>query len=158
MRRAVALSVVLGGVVAAGFGLFWLSRGSEEVVPWGLQDAAADGKTLTINWIRGDPDCFQLGRIEKEESPSRVTLTVVREQCRGDYGDIYTEEESEVRLDEPLGARTLIDGCTGEPPPPARDLHERFTQPVRARLDPDDPFAKPVGDLCPAPSRNGGGG
>jgi hypothetical protein len=143
--------VVLGGLLAAGLALFWLFRAPERPTPWGLQGTAPDGKTLTINWVRGDPHCFQLERIEKEESPSRVTLTVIVERCRGDSNDIYTEDESEVRLDEPIGARMLIDGCTGETPPPARDLHERFKQLVGARLDPDDPFAKPVGDRCPAP-------
>jgi hypothetical protein len=164
MRAAVVSATVFGvlmaaGLLVAGFGVFDRVRGgSEEAVPWGLQGVSADAKTLTIRCVRGDPYCFSVGRIETDESPSRVAITVVREACRGSHTDVYREEESDVELDERLGSRMLIDGCTAEGPPPARALSDRFGELVRARLDPNDPFAKPNGEVCPAPSRNESGG
>jgi hypothetical protein len=45
--------------------------------PWGLDRLAADGGSVTIVYAGGDQTCFELERVEKDETSTRVELAVV---------------------------------------------------------------------------------
>ena len=151
MRRVVFIAALLAAPLVAAF-VYAMSLATEEPVPWGLVDVSSDEKTLTINWPRGDPHCFELGRIEKSETAMQVTIEVIRERCEGGGTDVYKEGTSEVELDEPLGDRSLIDRCAGEPPPPARELGEHFGELRRAGLARGGPTSDPNLNICPQSS------
>jgi hypothetical protein len=84
--------------------------------------------------------------------PRTVIIEVIVQICEGGGTDVYTEETSEVELDEPLGSRSLIDRCAGEPPAPARELQERFIELWRAGLARGGPTGDPHLDICPQSS------
>ncbi|HSK16920.1 MAG TPA: hypothetical protein VK915_12235 [Gaiellaceae bacterium] len=153
MRRALLLTTL---VVALGGAFYWAAFvwGNEySAVPWGLASVSSNELTVRIAYPRGDRTCYDLERVEKQETATTVVLEVIRRQeARRSCVDIYTHEETDVELDAPLGSRELIDRCAGEPPPSARDLGERFGELWRAGLDRGGPTDDPRLNMCPGSS------
>jgi hypothetical protein len=86
----------------------------DRTTSWEPRGVSDDGRTFTIEYItcRGDLESFD--RVERIETSSTVTLTVVlRESSRGDCEDIAIFHTAEVELTRSLGDRRLIDGRTG---------------------------------------------
>lgn len=77
---------------------------------WGFEGVSADGRTLTIRYVRGDRDCFHFDHVEKREADQMVTVKVFLAMCRTGGTDIYT--------------RRLIEGCSEQPAPRARELQD----------------------------------
>ena len=154
MRKVLLLATL---AVVAGGAVYWAAfiRGNEyRAVPWGLASVSSDELKVRIAYPRGDRTCYDLERIEKQETATTVVLEVIRrERARSSCVDIYTQEEIEVELDEPLGSRELIDRCAGEPPPSARGLSERFGEFWRAGLHRGGPTDDPRLNMCPESSR-----
>lgn len=154
-RMAVMLFV--GG---AAYWWAFVANHEDRPVPWGLVDVSPDGMTVRIAYPRGDRACYDLSRVERQETSESVVIETIRKvRTRGNCTDVYTQEQHDVELDAPLGQRRLVDRCAGVPPPSARDLGERVGELWRAGLD----RVGPTGDsrsrhLPRVVSRGGGAG
>jgi hypothetical protein len=108
------LGLFVAGVLVI-FGVAWLQIDHREVPrSWDLSGVSEDGKTVTIVYLLS-PSCDSLERVDKRETMSTVTLTVIVRQSTGgggcDEADVRT---TEVELARPLGSRKLVDAKTGE--------------------------------------------
>jgi hypothetical protein len=100
---------------------------SERATTWEPSGVSDDGRTVTVEYVMCEGSLQSLDHVERTETPSTVTLTiVVRESSRGDCEDVAAYHTTEVELAAPLGNRQLIDGRTGSEP-------EFFSQPPRSR-------------------------
>lgn len=82
--------------------------------PSGVSDGA---RTITVEYVICEGSLQSLDRVERAETRSTVTLTVVlRESSWGDCEDVAAFQTTEVELASPLGGRKLIDGRTGLAP------------------------------------------
>ncbi|HXV35221.1 MAG TPA: hypothetical protein VD769_14535 [Gaiellaceae bacterium] len=131
--------VALGAASAALFGLF---VGLLKVVDRLFVDYRADvarwepagfsdgGRTLTVRYSTSQCTYDPFDRVDRLETEDAVTLTVItRHPSGGDCDDVAVHHETKVELDDPLGARRLLDGRIGAPPDP----HAPTTVPVRIR-------------------------
>jgi hypothetical protein len=113
--------IVAGGIlaVAAFFGIPLLLIDHREVsTSWDLRGVSEDGKTVTVGYLLA-PSCDSLERVEKRETTSKVTITVIIRQSTGGGGcDVADFRTTEVELARRLGSRTLIDGRAGAEPGP----------------------------------------
>jgi len=97
---------------------------TERATTW--EPSGVDGRTITVEYVTCRGNLQSLDRVERTETRSTVTLTVVlRESSRGDCEDIAIYHTTEVELMSPLGDRELIDGRTGLEP-------EFFSHPPRS--------------------------
>jgi hypothetical protein len=86
-----------------------------------IADARINGAgRLVLGYYVGVPTCYgQLGdiRIEQRGHSVTVTLESAPDPVPSDTPciDIAMAKRAVIQLDQPLGARTLIDGSTGEP-------------------------------------------
>lgn len=78
-----------------------------------------DDTTIELRFYSGVQDCYGLDRVEVDAGDEAVTVTVFVGSRPGDRACIEIAElvATKVTLDDPLGARTLVDGATGEPVP-----------------------------------------
>jgi hypothetical protein len=99
---------------------------TERATTWEPSGVSDDGRTITVEYVSCEGSLQSLGRVERAETRSTVTLTVViRESSWGDCEDVAAYHTTEVELASPLGDRELIDGRTGLEP-------EFFSQPPRS--------------------------
>jgi hypothetical protein len=157
MRGMLVLSaLIVAAMLGLGGAAYWwafVANYEDRPVPWGLASVSPDGTTVRIAYPRGDRTCYDLRRVERQETSESVVLEVIRkERTTGSCTDIYTQEEHDVELDAPLGERRLVDRCAEAPPPSARDLGERFGELWRAGLDRVGPTGDPELDICPGSS------
>jgi hypothetical protein len=90
----------------------------EDVTRWEPKGVSDDGRTITVEYTTSRCNYDQFDRVERVETASTVTLTVILRNRleRGDCEDIAIYHEKDVELDRPLGDRRLIDGRTGSTP------------------------------------------
>lgn len=112
--RIVVAAVAAGLAVAAGAIVWDRTHGPADTR---LESVArgADGRTLVVRYVHGDPACG-LGpagvRVEEDERRVRLTARVQRGSggtCTA-IGIVRTET---VTLRAPLGDRAVVDGATG---------------------------------------------
>lgn len=77
---------------------------------------STDGRTVAVRWTGGVPQCFAFARLQAEEGPRTVRLTLRTGRPKGrdpSRGCIYLGlfKTAVVRLREPLGSRRLVDGA-----------------------------------------------
>ncbi len=83
---------------------------------WERIEVGEDDRTLTVLYVGGTQDCYQLDRVEVRERPATVTVTVY-EGLRPDLPpdaaciEIGVYKAATVVLTEPLGDRELLDGA-----------------------------------------------
>ena len=84
-----------------------------DVRPRPFDSHRAKGRKVTLFYYSGVEECYGLDRIEVDESPSRVTITIY--EGRRPEAEICPELAVEVRsvvtLDRPLGKRKVVDGA-----------------------------------------------
>ena len=95
-------------------------------VNWSFHGVSRDGMTVRAAWYSGVEPCSVLDRVRVEETDTTVTITI-REGSDPTQPDVACIElavlrGTRVQLDAPLGDRDLIDGATGQAPPPADSL------------------------------------
>ena len=84
-----------------------------DVRPRPFDGHEAKGRKVTLFYYSGVTECYGLDRIEVEESPDRVVITIFEgrrpeaEICP----EIAVEVRSVVTLDRPLGKRKVVDGA-----------------------------------------------
>jgi hypothetical protein len=89
----------------------------ENVTRWEPKGVSEDGRTITVEYTTSQCPSNPFDRVERAESSTTVTLTVIlRERVGGDCEDVSIHHETEVELDRPLGARRLLDGRIDAPP------------------------------------------
>jgi hypothetical protein len=75
--------------------------------------AAADGMSLTVEYLHGIAPCTTFGEMVVEETTDQVALTVVTTERDYPDGSVCPDEATngttKVALVEPLGARTVTD-------------------------------------------------
>jgi hypothetical protein len=103
----------------------------EDVARWDLERVSDDGRTVTLEYTTAQCSYDPFDRIERAETDSTVTLTVIARYRIGGRGcdDVTVLHERDVELDEPLGDRRILDGRIGAPP----DSHAPTTVPVSIR-------------------------
>lgn len=80
----------------------------------------AEGTALTVWWETGPPPCHVFDRVEVDETPTSVQVTVHEGYDPSvDIDDLACPGEvwvvrSTVTLDSPLSGRDVLDGVTGE--------------------------------------------
>jgi hypothetical protein len=74
----------------------------------------ADGRSLVVTFYGGVPECYSY-TVRAAETGREVRLSVVEERTAGDKPciDLAMEISRTVRLDTPLGQRTVVDAETG---------------------------------------------
>ena len=83
--------------------------------PFDTATVGADGRTITIDFVSGVEPCYVLGRIDVDEGPRAVTITLHEGNLPSDGDvaciDIGVFKRTTVTLDEPLGEREIVDGA-----------------------------------------------
>jgi hypothetical protein len=116
---ALVVAVPIGALVVKQFFTDYRARATT----WEPRGVSEDGRTVTVEYVTCRGNLQSLDHVDRTETPSTVTLTVVlQESSRGDCEDIAVYHMTEVELAMPLGDRRLIDGRTGLTP-------EFFSQP-----------------------------
>ncbi|WP_283139801.1 hypothetical protein [Rhizohabitans arisaemae] len=86
-------------------------------VRWTSAVPVGDGRTLRVTWTSGVEPCYTLDRVNVVEDDRTVEVTVWEGQDSRVQNvaciDIAVAKTTTIRLDAPLGNRTVIDG-TGE--------------------------------------------
>ncbi|MDQ3294870.1 MAG: hypothetical protein M3527_10560, partial [Actinomycetota bacterium] len=79
--------------------------------------AAIDETIIELRFTTGVAECYGLDRVQIEETAEAVTVTLFTGGRPGADVCIEIAESvaTKVTLPAPLGARTLVDGSTGEP-------------------------------------------
>jgi hypothetical protein len=80
---------------------------------WDHVDVGPDGRTLTIVYTGGVSPCYVLDRVDVDEEPDTVTITLYQghePNADGVCIDIALLYSTQVVLAEPLGDRELVDG------------------------------------------------
>ena len=87
----------------------------DQEVPFARAKGKKDSTTLTVIFWSGVEPCNVLDRVEVEETPKDVTITLYEgsDPQTGDAAciEIAVKKAVEVELDEPLGDRKVIDGA-----------------------------------------------
>jgi hypothetical protein len=81
---------------------------------FGSVTRAADDRSLVVTFYGGVPECYSYA-VRAEETPDQVRLSVVEHRTAGDKPciDLAMEITKTVRLDAPLGLRTVVDAESG---------------------------------------------
>jgi hypothetical protein len=83
--------------------------------PFDTATAGDDGRTIMIDFVSGVEPCYVLGRIDIDEGPRAVTITLHDGNLPSDGDvaciDIGVLKRTTVTLDEPLGDREIVDGA-----------------------------------------------
>lgn len=78
-----------------------------------IQEAVVSGQDVTLIWSGGREDCFALADVTVTETDTEVVVTI-RAGARSDAPEECTMEAplyaTAIALDQPLGARALLDG------------------------------------------------
>jgi hypothetical protein len=124
-----ALAGVFAGLAKVVDRLFIDYR--EAVAAWEPVGFSEDGRTITVRYSTSRCSYDPFDRVERDETDSAATLTVITRYRIGGPGcdDVAVYHETDVELEEPLGDRRLLDGRIGAPPDP----HSPTTVPVRLR-------------------------
>jgi hypothetical protein len=80
---------------------------------WERIDVGSDGRTLTVHFVGGVAPCYVLDRVDVDEAPDTVTVTLFQghdPNADGACIDIGVYYSTEITLAEPLGDRVLVDG------------------------------------------------
>ena len=83
--------------------------------PFDSATVGDDGRTIAIDFVSGVEPCYVLGRVDVEEGPGAITITLFEGQL--DVGDdvacidIGVFKRTTVTLDEPVGDRAIVDGA-----------------------------------------------
>lgn len=84
--------------------------------PWERAEAGDDGRSLDIVFWGGVEDCYGVDRVEVDEGRRRVVVTLYTgrvpsaEVCI----ELAVEQYVEVRLEDPVGDRRIVDGASAE--------------------------------------------
>ena len=108
-RTLLLITGVLAVAVTGGCG-----RGGYEVRIEGF-GGSADSAEVTLTMVLGEGD--KLLDPEVVEESDRVMVTVRARADGGDHDSLGLPTQHKVRLDRPLGDRTVVDGGTGKPVP-----------------------------------------
>ncbi|MFC4783008.1 hypothetical protein ACT8ZV_00920 [Nocardioides sp. MAHUQ-72] len=98
--------VVLVSVAVTGWGLLRANHETDPGVPW-------DSYRLTTHGVEVYKllqSCERITGVDVEETSRRVEITLHVDRGTG-CGDVATPTASEVRLDDDLGAREVLDGA-----------------------------------------------
>lgn len=109
--RLRALSWVAGAALLAGAVLLtWMvvRAATTEPVPW-VKPAEVDGAVVRLTYLGSE--CRDGASVDVEEETGRVVLTVHETVYSRSCSDVGVTYDHEVRLDEPLGERELVDGA-----------------------------------------------
>ena len=83
--------------------------------PFDAATAGDDGRTIAIDFVSGVEPCYVLGRIDVDEGPRAVTITLLEGHLPSDDDvaciEIGVFKRTTVTLDEPLGDREIVDGA-----------------------------------------------
>ncbi|WP_157559539.1 hypothetical protein [Nocardioides sp. Soil777] len=101
-----AFVAVLAGAVL----LTWVvvRAATTEPVPW-VKPAEVDGAVVRLTYMGSE--CRDGASVDVEEDAGRVVLTVHETVYSRSCSDVGVTYDHEVRLDEPLGERELVDGA-----------------------------------------------
>lgn len=123
--RWLFVAVVLVGVAAA----YWFNFGPGQttVASWRV-DGSIDAETTRLPLLVQEQECASgrsaTGRIEDPDVDYRADSVVITIRVRDRGGEQSCQANPDtrlvLRLDEPLGNRTLLDGGRRPPAPPAR--------------------------------------
>ncbi|HEX5938196.1 MAG TPA: hypothetical protein VFZ75_10990 [Actinomycetota bacterium] len=85
-------------------------------IPFDHVDVDADDRTLTVFFWSGVEPCYVLDHVDVEESPTAITITLFQgsdpEVTNVACIDIALLKKVVVQVDEPVGARRIVDGTT----------------------------------------------
>ena len=83
--------------------------------PFDATTVGEDGRTITIDFVSGVEPCYVLGRIDVDEGPNAVRITVFEGHLPSDEDiaciDLGVFKTTTVTLDAPLGDRVIVDGA-----------------------------------------------
>lgn len=83
--------------------------------PFDTSTVGDDGRTIAIDFVSGIEPCYVLGRVDVDEGPNAVTITLFDGHL--DTGedvaciDIGVAKRTIVTLDVPIGDRRIVDGA-----------------------------------------------
>lgn len=112
-HRTRAVPWVAGVVVTLLAGVVLLTwvlvrAAATEPVPW-VEPAEVDGAVVRLTYMGSE--CRNGASVDVEEEAGRVVLTVQETVYSLSCNDVGVTYDHEVRLDEPLGERELVDGA-----------------------------------------------
>jgi hypothetical protein len=83
--------------------------------PFDSATVGDDGRTITIDFVSGVEPCYVLGRIDVDEGPNAVTITLFEGHLDADEDvaciDLGVYKRTTVTLDDPSGDRKIVDGA-----------------------------------------------
>jgi hypothetical protein len=108
--RAPWVTGVVVAVLAGAVLLTWVvvRAATTEPVPW-VKPAEVDGAVVRLTYLGSE--CRDGASVDVEEDTGRVVLTVHETVYSRSCSDVGVTYDHEVRLDEPLGERELVDGA-----------------------------------------------
>lgn len=88
--------------------------------PWRTATPGEGGRDVVVDFLSGpDPGCGQLARVDVDESPARVVITIhlgddpTRPGANSVCSSVGRPKRTVVTLREPLDGRPLVDGTGG---------------------------------------------
>jgi hypothetical protein len=108
--RAPWVTGVVVAVLAGAVLLTWVvvRAATTEPVPW-VKPAEVDGAVVRLTYLGSE--CRDGASVDVAEDAGRVVLTVHETVYSRSCSDVGVTYDHEVRLDEPLGERDLVDGA-----------------------------------------------
>jgi hypothetical protein len=83
--------------------------------PFDAATVGDDGRTVTIDFVSGVEPCYVLGRIDVDEGPNAVRITLFEGHLPSDEDvaciDLGVSKRTAVTLDAPIGDRSIVDGA-----------------------------------------------
>jgi hypothetical protein len=83
--------------------------------PFDAASVGDDGRTVTIDFVSGVEPCYVLGRIDVDEGPNAVRITLFEGHLPSDEDvaciDLGVFKTTTITLDTPLGDREIVDGA-----------------------------------------------
>ena len=84
-------------------------------IPFDHVDVGADDRTLTVFFWSGVEPCYVLDHVDVEEGPGSITITLFQgsdpQVTNVACIDIALLKKVTVQLEEPVGARRIVDGA-----------------------------------------------
>jgi hypothetical protein len=84
-------------------------------IPFDHVEVGADGRTLTVFFYSGVEPCYVLDRVDVQAGPGTITITLFQgsdpEVTNVACIDIAVLKKVVVEVDEPVGARRIVDGA-----------------------------------------------
>lgn len=105
-RTLVAATPLLIVPLLAGCSVVTTIAGPNRLVPF-AKPVEADGSSLTLRWTGSS--CSELRRALVDETPTEVRIELMVRETSDDCDDAAVDHESTVRLEAPLGDRTVVD-------------------------------------------------